>query len=76
LISRPKTIPEGLSLPPLPNLPPYAVEHVNKIIKNEIISTTDGGTRRYLVHWKGKHESDVVGLRGCAASGTRSSGAV
>ena len=39
---------EKPSLPPLPNLPPYAAEQIDKIIEDEIISIT-GGTRRYLV---------------------------
>jgi len=34
---------EGPSLTPLANLPPYAAEQINKIIDDEIISTTDGG---------------------------------
>ena len=37
---------EGPSLPPLSNLPPYAVEQIDKIIEDEIISTTTGGIRR------------------------------
>ena len=41
---------EGPFLPPLSNIPPYAAEQIDKIIEDEIISTTDGGTRRYLVH--------------------------
>ena len=45
-------------LPPLSNLPPYAAEQIDKIIDDEIISTIDGGTRRYLIHWKGKSKSD------------------
>jgi len=53
---------EGPSLPPLLNLPPYAAEQIDKIIDDEIISTTNGGTRRYLVHWKGKPESDDTWL--------------
>ena len=53
---------EGPSLPPLPNIPPYAAEQIDKIIEDEIISTTDGGTRRYLVHWKGKPKSDDTWL--------------
>ena len=40
---------EGPSLPPLPNLPTYAAKWIDKIIDDEIISTTDGGIRRYLV---------------------------
>ena len=48
---------EGPFLPPLPNLPPYVAEQIDKIIDDEIISTTDGGIRRCLVHWKGKLES-------------------
>jgi len=49
-------------LPPLSNLPLYAAKQIDKIIKDEIISTADGITRRYLVHWKKKHESDDTWL--------------
>ena len=50
------------SLPPLSNLPPYAAEQIDKIIEDEIVSTSDGETRQYLVHWKGKPESDDTWL--------------
>ena len=53
---------KGPSLPPLPNLPPYAAEQIDKMIEDEIISTTDGGTRWYLVHWKEKPEFDDTWL--------------
>jgi len=49
---------EGYFLPPLSNLPPYAAEQIDKIIEDEIVSTSDGETRQYLVHWKGKPKSD------------------
>jgi len=41
---------EGPFLPSLSNLPPYATEYIAKITEDEIIFTTDGGIRRYLVH--------------------------
>ena len=53
---------EGPSLPLLSYLPPYAAEQIDKMIEDEIISTTNGGTRWYLVHWKGKSESDNTWL--------------
>ena len=42
--------------------PTYATEQIDKIIADKIICTTDGGTRWYLVHWKGKPESDNTWL--------------
>jgi len=59
----------GPFLPPLSYIPPYAAEQIDKIIENKIISTTDGGTRRYLVHWKGNLNLTTLGWieRMCSA---------
>ena len=37
------------SLPPLPNILPNTVNQIDKIVNDEIITTKDGGTRKYLV---------------------------
>jgi len=47
---------------PLPALPttidPFTAEQIDSIKDDHIISTRDVGCRRYLVHWKGRAESD------------------
>jgi len=40
--------------PPFSNILPNTVDQIDKIMDNEIITTKDGGTRKYLVRWKGK----------------------
>jgi len=47
--------------PPLPPLPPklsYAAEDIDYILDDQIVSTRDGGTRYYLIKWKGRPESE------------------
>ena len=47
--------------PPLPPLPPklyHAVENIDFILDDQIVSIRDGGIRRYLVKWKGRPESE------------------
>jgi len=36
----------------------FTTEQIDSIKDDQIISTRDGGCRRYLVHWKGRLESD------------------
>ena len=46
---------------PLPPLPPklsYAIENIDSILDDQIVSTRDGGTRHYLIKWKGKLDSE------------------
>ena len=47
--------------PPLPSLPSklsYATKNIDSILDDQIISTRDGGTRRYLIKWTGKSDSE------------------
>ena len=47
--------------PPLPPLPPklsYATENIDSILDDQIVSIRDGGTRRYLIKWTGKPDSE------------------
>jgi len=37
---------------------PFTAEQINNIKDDQIISTRDGGCKRYLVRWKGRSESD------------------
>ena len=53
---------EGPRLPPLPDINPNTSEHIDKILDDEIISTRDGGTRRYLIRWKGKSPAEDTWL--------------
>ena len=52
--------------PPLPPFPPklsHAAENINSILDDQIISTRNGGTQRYLVNWRGRPESKkILGL--------------
>ncbi|KAI0505092.1 hypothetical protein KFK09_016049 [Dendrobium nobile] len=60
LIQQPCVAPlcENPNLPPLPNMPKSPIaEKVDTILSDEIISTREGGRRRYLIRWKGKPES-------------------
>ena len=47
--------------PPLPDICPNTPENIDKIL-DEIISTRDGGTRRYLIRWKGKSPAEDTWL--------------
>ncbi|XP_072962671.1 uncharacterized protein [Typha angustifolia] len=53
---------ERPSLPPLPNIPPNTVDEIDKILDEEIISTREDRSQRYLVHWKGRPTSDDTWL--------------
>ena len=47
--------------PPLRPFPPklsYATENIDSILDDQIVSTRDGGTRRYLIKWTGKPDSE------------------
>ncbi|PKU74568.1 hypothetical protein MA16_Dca003771 [Dendrobium catenatum] len=51
------------NLPPLPNIPKFPMaEQVEAVLSDEIISTREGGRRRYLIRWKGKPESEDTWL--------------
>ncbi|KAI0492023.1 hypothetical protein KFK09_026288 [Dendrobium nobile] len=50
-VNPPSEIPSPAPLPKLPPLP--TAEKIETILDDEIISTKEGGRRRYLVHWKG-----------------------
>jgi len=53
-----KPISKKQSLSPLSNILPNTVDQIDKIVDDEIITTKDGGTRKYLVRWKGKSPTD------------------
>ena len=53
-----KPISERLSLPPFSNILPNTTLQIDNILDDEIITIKDGGTRRYLVWWKGKSPTD------------------
>ena len=42
----------------LPNILPYKVDQIDKIVNDEIITTKDGVTRKNLVRWKRKPPTD------------------
>ena len=46
------------SLPTLQNRLPNTMGQIDKIVDDEIITTKDGGTRKYLVRWKEKFPTD------------------
>ena len=39
----------------------HHTEKIEENLKDEIVSTADGGYQRYLVHWRGRPESDRAG---------------
>ena len=49
---------ESLPLPPLSPKLSYATENIDSILDNQIVSTRDGGTRRYIIKWKGRSDSE------------------
>ena len=49
---------ESPSLPPLSPKLPYTAENINSILDDQIVSTRDEETRRYLVKWRGRTESE------------------
>jgi len=50
---------EVTHFPPLPTtLDPFTAEQIDIIKDDQIISTMYGDCRQYLVHWKGRLESD------------------
>ena len=50
---------EGSHFLPLPTtFDPFTIEQIDSIKDDQIISTRDDGCRRFLVHWKGRPESD------------------
>ena len=60
----PELFSEGTPLPPLSDISPNTTENIDKILDYEIISTRDGGTRRYL---KAGKESHLLRTRGWIA---------
>ena len=48
-------------LSPLPD-DPNTTKIVDKILKDDIITTKSSGTCRYLIHWKGKVATDDTWL--------------
>ena len=58
----PEPFSEGPPFPPLPDINPNTTENIDKILDDEIISTRDGGTRRYLIRWKGKSPAEDTWL--------------
>ena len=57
----PELFSEGPPLP-LPDISPNTTENIDKILDDEIISTRDGGTQRYLICWKGKSPAENTWL--------------
>ena len=53
---------ESPSLSPLPPKLFHATKNIDSILVDQIISTKDGGTRCYLVKWRGRPESENFGL--------------
>ena len=47
---------------PLPYINPNTIEKIDKILDDEIIFNIDGGTRLYLVRWKGKSLAEDIWL--------------
>ena len=45
-------------LPPLSPKLSYASENIDSILFDQIVSTRDEGTRRYLIKWKGRPDSE------------------
>nr|ABD63096.1 Gag-pol polyprotein, putative [Asparagus officinalis] len=59
----PEPISESSLLPPLPQISPTCTAHdIDAIIDDNIVSISNGGICRYLVHWKGRPESDDTWL--------------
>ena len=55
----PEPIPERPLLPPLLQIhPTHMAEQIDEIIDENIVSTRDDGYHRFLVRWKGLHDSD------------------
>ena len=51
-------ISKKLFLSPLPNILPNTVDQIDKIVVDEIMTTQDGATLKYLVWWKEKPPRD------------------
>ena len=51
-------LPESSLLPLLPPKLSHAEENIDSILDDQIVSTRDGGTRRYLIKWKEKSDSE------------------
>ena len=49
---------KSLPLPPLPPKLSYAIENIDSILNDQIVSTRDQGMRRYLIKWKRKPDSE------------------
>jgi len=49
---------ESPPLPPLPSKLSYAVENIHSILDDQIVSTRDGETLRYLMKWKERSDSE------------------
>jgi len=55
----PEPLFKGPHFHPLPTtIDPFTAEQIKSIKDDQIISTRDGSCRRYLVHWRGRLESD------------------
>jgi len=52
---------QSFPVPPPPSLRRHHTEEIEDIFEDEIVSTADGGYQRYLVHWRGRPESDRAG---------------
>lgn len=53
----------SVSVPKLPPVPPAAIDDVEAILEDEIVSTATGGFQRFLVRWKGRPQSDNSWVR-------------
>ena len=51
-------IPERPSFPSLSNKLPNTMDQIDKFVDDEIITTKNSRTRKYLVRWKGKPPTD------------------
>ena len=49
---------ESPQLPPLPPTLSHAIENIDSILVDQVVSSRDGGTRYYLVKWRGRPESE------------------
>ena len=47
-------------IPPHLALPPAQKEHIDAILDEQTVSTSDGGVQRFLVRWRGRPESDTT----------------
>ena len=57
-----KLIFESPFLSPLPDILPYTTNQVDNFLDDKIITTQDGGIRKYLICWTGKVPIDDIWL--------------